>query len=415
MDVSLIGGWLPWALQLSAAALLGAAIGRRSRVWLVRRLPFLADIAATVTAVLAVLALTVGGVSDPLPFTLWLWMFAAVFALAAAIGGWRGAAWHQRTTAPLALLLAIVCAGNSLNIFTGYFPTLGDAIRSLSDEPLPQQLSLSQLATVHGNTTTGRIVEVNIPATASGFVHRPELVYLPPAWFRSKHRPKLPVVEMIGGEYASPNNWIVAGEAVTTADAYAAHHHGTAPVLVFVDVTGSFKNDTECVDGVNGNAQSHLVKDIPPYIEQTFGTSADPGKWAVAGWSMGGTCAITLTVTHPGLFKHFIDISGDLGPNLGDKQSTITKLYGGNEAAYNANDPRTVLATHGRYRGVSGWFAAGDQEHAHIAQQRQLCAAMRGDGINCQTHVTPGAHKWTFASTAFRTALPWLGDQFGIH
>ena len=54
------------------------------------------------------------------------------------------------------------------------------------------------------------------------FAHRQELVYLPPAWFRSQSRPKLPVLEMIGGEFAAPDNWIRSGNAVRNADEFAA-------------------------------------------------------------------------------------------------------------------------------------------------------------------------------------------------
>jgi S-formylglutathione hydrolase FrmB len=311
------------------------------------------------------------------------------------------------------VLLALLCAGNALNASTGYYPTLDDAIGELSGDPLPQQVTLAQLPSLTGKTATGRIVEVDIPDTASGFSHRQELVYLPPAWFRSKTRPKLPVLEMIGGEFAAPDNWVRAGNAVQTADAYAAQHGGFAPVMVFADATGGFKVDTECVDGPNGKAEDHLVKDIPPFVEKTFNTATDPHKWGVVGWSMGGTCAVDLAVEHPDVFAHFEDISGDLGPNTGDKQQTIDKLYGGDAAAWAAHDPMTVLAHHAKYKNASGWFESGDQEGSHIAQAKQLDAAARKDGMKTQVVVEPGKHVWQFAATAFARALPWLSQQLG--
>ena len=56
--------------------------------------------------------------------------------------------------------------------------------------------------------------------------------------------------------------------------------------------------------------------------------------WGVVGWSMGGTCAIDLTVMHPDMFSTFDDIGGDRGPNSGTKQQTINRLYGGDAAAW---------------------------------------------------------------------------------
>lgn len=413
MNVSLLDGWFPWTVQLAAAAALLVAIGWRDRRWRLRRAPLAVGAAAALTALLGLLTVTVGGVTDPLPRALWFWLGAAVLALTVLVAGWRSARWWRRAVAPLAGLLAVVAGANALNASTGYFPTLDDAIGELSGAPLPQQVTLDQLGSVTGKTDTGRIVQVDIPDTASGFAHRQELVYLPPAWFRSKTRPKLPVLEMIGGEYAAPDNWVRAGDAVQTADAYAAQHGGFAPVLVFADATGGFKVDTECVDGPSGMAEEHLVKDIPPYVEKTFDTATDPRKWGVVGWSMGGTCAIDLAVEHPGVFTRFEDISGDLGPNAGDKQQTIDKLYGGDAAAWAAHDPMTVLAHHAKYRDTAGWFESGDQESRQTAQGKELAAAARKDGIRCEQTVQPGRHVWQFASTAFADALPWLSQQLG--
>jgi S-formylglutathione hydrolase FrmB len=420
VDVSLLDGWLPWTLRLLTLATLVVALGlddrRRlaERSWLLRRLPILLG-AAVVSAVVSVLVVRLLlAVTDPLPFSLWLWLGAVALAVGAGITGWRGGRWWRRAAAPVALVMALLTAGDALNISLGYYPTLADMYGELTNQALPEQVTLGQLSSLHGNTTTGRVVEVDIPAVPSGFTHRTEYVYLPPAWFRSVHRPKLPVVEMIGGEFAVPDNWVRSGDAVHIADAFAAAHHGFAPVLVFVDASGGFKVDSECVDGAAGKAADHLLKDIPPFVEKTFGTATAAGKWAVAGWSMGGTCAITLAVTHPQVFGHFLDISGDLGPNLGDKASTIAKLYQGDAAAYDANDPLTVLAHHGKYKGESGVFAVGDQEDKHIQQARQLSRAGTKDGINSQVVVTPGKHSWVFASSAFAAQLPWLAKQIGL-
>ncbi len=279
---------------------------------------------------------------------------------------------------------------------------------------MPEQVTLAELASIHGKTRTGRIVQVDIPDTASGFAHRQELVYLPPAWFRSQNRPKLPVLEMIGGEFAAPDNWIRSGNAVRTADEFAAKHNGFAPILVFADATGGFRVDTECVDGPHGNSESHLVKDIPPFVQKTFNAATDPHKWGVAGWSMGGTCAFDLTVEHPGVFTHFGDFSGDKGPYIGDKDHTVQELYGGDAAAWAAHDPLTVLAHHPKYQGVSGYFGQGDEEHGQIESAKALDAAAKKDGIRTVTAVGSGKHTWQTGAATFAQALPWLAQQLGV-
>jgi hypothetical protein len=66
---------------------------------------------------------------------------------------------------------------------------------------------------------------------------------------------------VIAGEFSNPTNWIRTGNAVSVIDDYARTHGGAAPVFVFVDSSGSFNNDTECVDGPWGNAADHLTKE----------------------------------------------------------------------------------------------------------------------------------------------------------
>jgi len=161
---------------------------------------------------------------------------------------------------------------------------------------------------------------------------------------------------MIASALNTPADWLRAGNVVQTIDDYASAHHGYAPVLVFVDATGAFDNDTECVNGNRGNAADHLIKDVVPFMISNFAVSEKRSDWGVVGWSMGGTCAVDLTVMHPDLFSAFVDIAGDLEPNTGTKDQTIARLFGGNADEWAAYDPTTVMTRHGPYTGVWGWF-----------------------------------------------------------
>ena len=67
-------------------------------------------------------------------------------------------------------------------------------------------------------------------------------------WFADP-APELPVVMMIAGEFNTRRTGARTGNAIATIDNFASAHGGNAPVFVFVDVGGSFNNDTECVNG----------------------------------------------------------------------------------------------------------------------------------------------------------------------
>ena len=194
---------------------------------------------------------------------------------------------------------------------------------------------------------------MSIDSRASGFTHRDELVYLPPAWFASNLPAPLPTVMMIGGQFNSPTDWLRAGNAIATLDTFAASHAGRAPVVVFVDSGGRFDVDTECVNGPRGNAADHLTKDVVRFMTSNFGVSADPQNWGVVGFSAGGTCAVDVTVMHPELFHTFIDIAGDVSVNAGTLAQTIDRLFGGNAEAWKIFDPSTVIIKHGVYHDVS--------------------------------------------------------------
>ena len=262
-----------------------------------------------------------GVAGDPAPASLWLWMAMSGLAVAVLLLGWPGARWWRRGLAVLSVPLCVLCATLALNGWVGYFPTVLAAWNQLTSGPLPDQvdrLRVTAMQVEGTKPTKGVVVPVNISADASHFPHRQELVYLPPAWFNSNPPPRLPTVMMISSAFNTPADWLRAGGAFTTIDDFAAHHHGFAPVLVFVDPTGSFDNDTECVNGSpRQRRRSSDQRCRALHVVSNFGVSADRANWGVAGWSMGGTCAVDLTVMHPDMFSAFVDIAGDRRPNIG--------------------------------------------------------------------------------------------------
>ncbi len=436
-QTSLTHGWVPMTVQVVTAITLGLAVGRRSRRWRLLSLP---------------LSAAVGGMgawgahwylADSVPRAMYVWIVLAGMATAVSILGWRGARWWRRGASILAVPLCLLCSLVVLNSWVGYFPTVQSAWNQLTSAPLPNQTdraTVAALAAKGVKPAHGSVVPVQIPGDASHFKHREEFVYLPPAWFASNPPPPLPVVMMIGAVANTPADWVRIGNAIDTVEAFAAAHDGNAPVLVFVDPTGDFANDTECVNGIRGSAADHLTKDVVPFMISNFGVSPAASHWGIAGFSMGGTCAVDLTVMHADLFTAFVDIEGDFTPNAGNKAETIANLFGGNANAWAAFDPTTAINRHGRYTGVSGWFAltsggsptpgrditvtdpaamerAGHGASGDVANPAaaaySLCVRARANGVDCAVVAQPGGHNWPTAGKVFATALPWLAGQLG--
>jgi S-formylglutathione hydrolase FrmB len=411
--ISLMRGWLPASVQVFTAVLLVCAVGWRTRRWRLGWLP-VTLVAGVVLAVGARWFVASAGMAgDPAPTSMWIWVGLTGVAMGVVGVGWRGARWWRRALSVLAVPLCLLSCALAVNRWVGYFPTVSIAWNQLTGGPLPDQTDRATVRAMELNgamPVNGVVVSVSIPAGASNFHHRDELVYLPPAWFASNPPPRLPAVMMIGAEFNTPTDWLRAGNAVSTADAFAATHGGSAPVLVFVDSGGAFDIDTECVNGHRGNAADHLTKDVVPFMMSNFGVSPDRANWGVAGFSAGGTCALDLAVMHPELFSAFVDILGDVSPNVGTKAQTIARLFGGNADAFAAFDPATVITRHGPYRDVSGWFTVAGNQDAAV---NTIAALLRVNGIACAVVAQPGNHDWPFAATAFAAALPWLAGRVG--
>ncbi len=432
--VSLLHGWLPATVQGVAVVVLLLAIGWRSRRWRVVWLPLCALIGVAAVGVIHWFVNFQGMGDNPALPVFWVWVGLTGVALCAAAFGWRAAQWWRRGVAVLALVLCLLNCAVTLNLSVGYFPTVQMAWNQLTAGSLPDQVepdTVTAMAQSHTVPARGTVVAVKIPSGASKFKHRKEFVYLPPAWYSTDPPPTLPTVMMIGGQFNTPADWIRQGDAVATIDRFAAAHGGTAPVFVFVDTGGSFNNDTECVNGPRGNAADHLTRDVVRFMQARFRVSHNSANWGIVGWSMGGTCAVDLTVMHPELFSSFVDIAGDLRPAAGTKEQTIARLFGGDASAWKAFDPSTVISKHGTYRGISGWFAAstatGAQRYASASQgeghradpnaevdaANTLCGLGKAKAITCAVIAVSGKHSWPFAADVFATSLPWLAGQLG--
>lgn len=268
--LSLMHGWLPLTIQALTVIVLLAAIGWRNRRWRLVWLPVAAAIGIVLAAISYWFITSQGLAGDPAPKVLWVWLAVTGIAVVVLVAGWRDAGWWRRAASAVGVPSALLCAALALNLWVGYFPTVQTAWNQLTAGPLPDQTDQATVVAMqaaHRIPAKGQVVPVTIGSDASGFKHRGELVYLPPAWFAANPAPHLPTLMMVGGEFNTPADWLRAGNAIKYVDDFAAAHDGNAPVLVFVDSGGAFNNDTECVNGSRGNAADHLTKDVVPLME----------------------------------------------------------------------------------------------------------------------------------------------------
>lgn len=325
-------------------------------------------------------------------------------------------AWSRAAVVLVAVVLLLASATQAVNAHYAYYPTLAEALGG--PPPGEDSLSAADAGAADGTIpSTGQVVPIELPGTTSGFAARQAQIYLPPAW-SARPRPALPVVLLLHGTPGDPGDWTEGGHAQATADAWAAAHHGVAPVLVMPDVNGSLTDDTECVDSPLGNVETYLTVDVPAAVVQTFATLPPGPGWAVAGLSEGGTCAIMLALRHPDMFSAFGDYGGLVGPRLGDTNSdiadTVTELFGGSQQAFAAHEPASLLAAQ-RFPDLGGWFQVGDDDAEPLAAVQQLARLSRAAGIRtCLVTMPDQGHTFDVWSAAFGQSLPFLAGRLGL-
>jgi S-formylglutathione hydrolase FrmB len=315
--------------------------------------------------------------------------------------------------AAVAAVLALASAAVGVNAHYGYFGTLGEVFGGTG----PDASTLGAAEAAAGRIPpNGQVVTLDLPGTTSGFAARQAVAYLPPAW-SARPRPALPVIMLLHGTPGDPTNWTDGGDAQTTADAWAAQHGGTAPVLVMPDINGSLTADTECVDSPLGEAETYLTVDVPAAVQQQLGTAAPGEQWAVAGLSEGGSCAIMLALRHPDKFAAFGDYGGLAGPRVGDTNDdtadTVTQLFGGSPQQFAAHEPADLLGAQ-RFPGMGGWFQVGTADAQPLAAIQRLAPLARAAGVQTCVVTMPGlGHTFEVWSAAFRQSLPFLAARVG--
>lgn len=207
-------------------------------------------------------------------------------------------------------------------------------------------------------------------------VARDAQVYLPPAYF-AYPRPKLPVVVLVSGVPGSPEQWFAEGRAGQTLDAFAEGHRGLAPITVAVDANGAVFKDTLCVDSpaTGDKVMTYLAEDVPAGVAKLFDVDPDPARWAIAGLSRGGSCALQMSLTHPGTYPTFLSMSPQKRPVDENPAETVATYFRGDGKTYDAIDSLKILET-ARFGG--------------------------------------GAHTWRAWAAGFAESLPWLSARLGL-
>lgn len=134
-------------------------------------------------------------------------------------------------------------------------------------------------------------------------------VFLPESYFLDSSAQEYPTVYLLHGYGGNFSNW---RDRVPRLANYASHYN-------FIIVTPEGGLNSWYLDSPLDSLSrfsTYISREAPGYIESQFRTLRSPRHRAISGLSMGGHGALTIALTHPGIFGAAGSMSGvvDLRP-----------------------------------------------------------------------------------------------------
>jgi len=196
-------------------------------------------------------------------------------------------------------------------------------------------------------------------------------VYTPPGYEDKKNTTKYPVLYLLHGGGGDEDAWTSIGRAHYILDNLIAQ--GKSKPMIVVMTNGNATQTAAITDrqldvpqapggGAMGGMASEkfpesLVKDVIPYIENTYRVIPNSANRAIAGLSMGCLHTQITVMNNPTLFKYVGLFSLGLHDNLGDVNKRLIAAYDKNLPVVAANAKLFYVAC-----GVDDFLFAGVQD-----------------------------------------------------
>ncbi|OIH92446.1 alpha/beta hydrolase-fold protein [Curtobacterium sp. MCBA15_001] len=172
-------------------------------------------------------------------------------------------------------------------------------------------------------------------------------------------------------------------------DRFAALHDGLAPIVVVADQLGDPSVDPGCTDSARfGKVETYITRDVVEWANANLAVETTAASRLIGGYSNGGACALLYAARYPERFGNLLDVSGETFPGSEDPAAMLQNVFDGDQAAYDAQKPATVLARH-RYPHSTAVFTAGSDDPVYAAAARSSRAAATAAGFDTRYAEVP--------------------------
>lgn len=282
------------------------------------------------------------------------------------------------------------------------------------------------------------------------------MVWLPPSYAAQPER-RYPVAYYLHGAWGDETNWLNAGGLAGTLDSLVAA--GMSEMIVVMPdgddgfyTTWNFLGDwARCRRDRTPNAEpadaycvpwphydDYIARDLVQFIDRRYRTIADRRHRGLAGLSMGGYGAITLSLLYPDVFSAAASHSGVLAPAKGggrnpvpDRRFDLDSLqgsypsrlwalypptFGKDSAGWVARDPAAQARRLRSKRPelMPALFIDCGTDDALLHQNRAFRDAILASGGQLVYEEHAGAHTWDYWRKHGAESAAWLAARLTV-
>ncbi len=239
-------------------------------------------------------------------------------------------------------------------------------------------------------------------------------VYLPDGYKNSTQT--YPVVYLLHGASGDEYSWIRQGSVTETLDGLIKRGL-IRPSVVVMPTMGK---STWWANGAEDAAETALMDELLPQVEQRLRVGKERAMRAVGGLSMGGYGALNLALSHPGKFCAAAVISpaiyDPLPPEASASRRTPQFVRNGAfdpETWKSLNYPARLPGYVAARQTVPMWIVAGDHDYLGIAlMSAQLYWRLyQTQPRQVELRIVDGDHEWMVFRDALPEALQYVDRQ----
>jgi S-formylglutathione hydrolase FrmB len=229
------------------------------------------------------------------------------------------------------------------------------------------------------------------------------LLYLPPSYSLAQAQTKrYPVLYLLHGSPGGARDWLVAGQANTSADMLIAAGSIHELILVLPDGNGRPGMTSEWADSFDHTQliETFVSKELVSYVDQHYRTLADAQHRAIGGLSMGGFGAMNIAIHHPDVFGSALSFGG--------YYYAEGAIWGRNAAYQQANSPLLTIGQNQEARKLHIYLGAASEDQPYYSDARQFAQALDKLHIPYTFDILPGHHAWSIWQSQLYHGLLWL-------